>query len=136
MFLTKKFKILASGFLFVLLFSLALQSALPALALQNAINPWGSDSIKTNIQENVGLGDGDPRSMIASVLRIILGFLGLIAVVIILFAGFKWMTSGGNEENVTAAKKTLTAGIIGLIIIIAAFAIANFVLNSLINASK
>ena len=64
-------------------------------------------------------------------INIILGFLGIVAVVIILLGGFKWMTAGGNEDKVGEARKLITAGIIGLIIILASFAIASFVLTQL-----
>jgi len=81
------------------------------------------------------LGERDPRDIAASVIRVILGFLGIVAVIIILLGGFKWMTAGGNEDKVGEAKKLITAGIIGLVIILAAFAIATFVLNSLLSAT-
>jgi amino acid transporter len=64
-----------------------------------------------------------------------LGFLGIIAVVIILFGGFRWMTAAGNEDQVSTAKKMIGAGVIGLIIILMAFGIAQFVLNALYNAT-
>ena len=107
--------------------------SLPALA--DDLNPWGSDELKDNVQTTTGLGERDPRDIAASVIRVILGFLGIVAVIIILLGGFKWMTAGGNEDKVGEAKKLITAGIIGLVIIIAAFAIATFVLNSLISAT-
>jgi hypothetical protein len=49
--------------------------------------------------------------------------------------GFIWMTAGGNEEKVGKAKKMLVAGIIGLIIVVAAYAIARFAVGSIINAT-
>jgi hypothetical protein len=52
-----------------------------------------------------------------------------------LLGGFKWMTAGGNEDKVGEAKKLITAGIIGLVIILAAFAIATFVLSQLLSAT-
>lgn len=58
-----------------------------------------------------------------------LGFLGLVAVVIILIGGFQWMTAGGGEEKIKKAKGTLSAGIIGLVIIMAAWGIAQFVIS-------
>lgn len=106
--------------------------SLPALAAN--LDPWGGDTLKNNIKEETGLGERDPRDIAASVIRIILGFLGIIAVIIILLGGFKWMTAGGNEDKVGEAKKLITAGVVGLVIIIASFAIATFVLNSLIGA--
>jgi hypothetical protein len=111
--------------------------SLPAMAASsgNTLNPWGTDTLKNNIQSTTGLGERDPRDIIASVIKIILGFLGIVAVVIILLGGFKWMTAGGNEDKVGEAKKLIVAGVIGLVIILAAFAIATFVLDSLINAT-
>nr|NIS50742.1 hypothetical protein [Phycisphaerae bacterium] len=61
--------------------------------------------------------------------------LGIIAVVIILIGGFQWMTAGGNEENVDKAKKRIIQGVIGLAIILASWAIARFVLESLVTAT-
>jgi len=131
--LFKKAVVLAMA-LFVLTPVLAF--SLPVLAAtSDTLNPWGSDTLKDNIQTTTGLGARDPRDIAASVIRVILGFLGIVAVIIILLGGFKWMTAGGNEDKVGEAKKLITAGIIGLVIILAAFAIATFVLNSLLSAT-
>lgn len=77
----------------------------------------------------------DIRLIIADIINIFLGFLGILAVVLILYAGFKWMTAGGNEENAAAAKKIMTAAVIGLLIILSALAITIFVANQLIRAT-
>lgn len=82
-----------------------------------------------------GLGEADLIDTIASIIRIALGFLGVIAVVIILLGGFKWMTAGGNDDKVKEAKKLIFSGIIGLVIIISAYAIATFVIDSIIDAT-
>lgn len=78
-----------------------------------------------------GLGSADLPTTIASIIRTIMGFLGIIAVVIILFGGFKWMTAGGSEDKVKEAKKLIIQGVIGLVIVISAFAIASFVITRL-----
>ena len=115
---------------------LATQLTLPVLADSGyPVNPWGDEDKKNKIQEYTGLGERDPRGIAASVINIVLGFLGIIAVGLILYAGFKWMTAGGSEDKITEARKLLFAGVIGLIIILAAFAIANFVLTQLIRAT-
>jgi hypothetical protein len=85
---------------------------------------------------SAGLGASDPRDIATAIIRIILGFLGILAVVIILIGGFKWMTAAGNEEGVEEAKKILIAGVIGLAIVLAAWGIASFVLSSLITATN
>lgn len=82
-----------------------------------------------------GLGSTDIRITVARVINIVLGLLGIIALGLILYAGFTWMTSGGNEEKLTTAKKTLWASVIGLIIILSSFAISNFVLGELYRAT-
>ena len=115
---------------------LATQLTLPVLAASGyPVNPWGDEDKKNKIQEITGLDERDPRGIAASVINVALGFLGIIAVGLILYAGFKWMTAGGSEDKITEARKLLVAGVIGLIIILAAFAIANFVLTQLIRAT-
>jgi len=83
---------------------------------------------------NIGLPQSDPREIASNIIKIVLGFLGLLAVIIILIGGFRWMTAGGNEDSVADAKKILIAGVIGLVIILASWGIASFVLTSLLNA--
>lgn len=70
-------------------------------------------------------------SIIATVISAFLALLGIIFVVLILIAGYNWMTALGDEEKVTKAKNTLQRAIIGLIIIVAAYAITYFVFNKL-----
>lgn len=81
------------------------------------------------------LGGEDIRLIIAKIIRIALGLLGIIAVGIIMYAGFIWMTSGGSEEKIGTAKKTLINATIGLAIIMSAFTITQFILNALANAT-
>jgi Zn-dependent protease with chaperone function len=82
-----------------------------------------------------GLGTRDLRSGIMEVVNILMGFLGIIAIIIILIGGFKWMTAGGNDDKVAEARKLIVAGIIGLAIILASYAIAYFVVTSLMSAT-
>lgn len=84
----------------------------------------------------IGWGTQDLRTTIMLIINILMGFLGIIAVIIILYGGFKWMTAGGNEEQVGEAKKMIIAGIVGLAVIFAAYAIASFVIQQLANATK
>jgi hypothetical protein len=78
---------------------------------------------------NVGLGTQELRNVAVSVIQTLLGVLGVLSLVIVLIGGFRWMTSAGNEEGVGAAKKTIAAGVIGLVIIFFAYAIVTFVFN-------
>lgn len=87
------------------------------------------------VDETLELGNEDIRTTIASIINVLMGLLGIIAVVIILLGGFKWMTAGGSEDKVGEAKKLIMQGIIGLVIILAAWAIAKFVIDSLVSAT-
>jgi type IV secretory pathway VirB2 component (pilin) len=82
-----------------------------------------------------GLGSRTPETVTASILTWFLGILALIAVVLIIYGGFMWMTSAGNEEKVDKAKKLLIAATIGLGIILGAAGITNYVLANLVTAT-
>jgi hypothetical protein len=95
--------------------------------LAETIDPWGGQE---QAVKDTGLGQKDPREIAGGVIKVALGFLGIIAVVIILLGGFKWMTAMGNEDKASEARKLISAGVIGLVIILAAYGIATFVLSS------
>ena len=84
---------------------------------------------------NLALTNSDPRETAVRIIDTALGFLGLIAVVIVLYGGFMWMTAAGNEERISKAKQILTAGIIGLVIIAMAWAIASYVVGAIMEAT-
>lgn len=88
------------------------------------------------IQSTIKLGSGDIRQTAARIINVALGFLGIVAVVIVLLGGFKWMIAGGNEEKTTEAKKLIVSGIIGLAIILSAWAITSFVISRLVTATQ
>jgi amino acid transporter len=73
---------------------------------------------------------------IVKVIRYLLGFLAVIFMVLILYAGFRWMTSGGNEEAIESAKKTIGSAVIGLVIILFAYALTTFVFEVLLKQNS
>ena len=83
------------------------------------------------IQEPLGLPSTDIRTIIANIIRIALGLLGIVVLVLMIYAGFLWMTAGGNEEQIEKAKKILKNAVIGLAIILMAYAIVAFVIRML-----
>lgn len=106
----------------LLLIMLAVPQAL--LAEQDLSQTQGPD--KPNL---LGIGtDLTLEQAIVAVLNVILGLLGLISVIIIIFAGFKYMASGGDSEKAKSARKILTYALIGLIVIIFAMLISNYLL--------
>jgi hypothetical protein len=70
-------------------------------------------------------------NIVSVVIQAFLGLLGIIFLILMITAGFKWMTAAGNEEKIQESKETIFRAIIGLIIVVGAYAITYFVFNSL-----
>lgn len=102
-----------------------------------AVTPVLAQSLDTGLEYGTftGLGTKDLREGVMAIVNVLLGFLGIVAIIIILYGGFVWLTSAGNEDKVGQAKKIITAGIIGLVIIFISYAIATFVITELISAT-
>jgi hypothetical protein len=111
-----------------------LKLVLPLLAVFFlALPTLAQDDFGLNEAGDIGLGANDPQSIIVNLIKIALSFLSLLTVIIILWGGFKFMVSGGNEENMRAARKTIFGGIVGLIIILSALGIVNWLITTGIN---
>jgi cysteine-rich repeat protein len=87
-----------------------------------------------SVGEQSGLGNEDIRLVIARFIRIGLSFLGVIAVCVVLYGGFVWMTAGGDPEKVDRAKRILINGGIGLVIILMSWSITTFIMTSILGA--
>jgi amino acid transporter len=94
------------------------------------------DPLGLNYGEYTGLDDTDPRITVARLINTALSLLGIIAVSLIIYAGFMWMTAGGNEEKTKTARQILIAAVIGLIIILSAYTITRFTMESLYSATQ
>lgn len=70
--------------------------------------------------------------LIGSIVSVALSLIGFVFLVLALYAGFKWMTAQGEAKDVTKAKDTLVNATIGIILIVAAYAITNFVFTDII----
>lgn len=92
-----------------------------------------------NIGGITGLGQVDVSSdaglytKISAIINILLGFVGVVAVIYILYAGFRWITAGGNEEQISEARGNIRNAVIGLAVVFLAFVVTNFVITSLID---
>lgn len=100
-----------------------------------------SDDVRKrqNAQEDAlrgaaGFGSPSPNAaaeIVATVIQAFIGLLGVIFLVLIVYAGYNWMTANGDEGKVSKAKDTITRAIIGLIIVLAAYSITYFVFGNL-----
>ncbi len=101
----------------------------------HAAAPVTSYSIEP-IGGSIGLGNADLKTTVLNIIRLALGLMALVAVVLIIYGGFTWLTAAGNEENVEKAKRIISAAVIGLIIVLLAWAIVLFVANTTSNVTS
>ncbi|MDQ7815136.1 MAG: pilin [Patescibacteria group bacterium] len=110
----------------------ALLSALVVTLLPVEIRAQTSAAVE-NVQQvgdTAGLAGGsDLITIIGRIINIFLGFLGLIFLVLMLYAGYLWMTAAGDPEKVKKAQATIRNSIIGLVIIASAWAITAYILG-------
>ncbi|OGH88584.1 MAG: hypothetical protein A3J93_00585 [Candidatus Magasanikbacteria bacterium RIFOXYC2_FULL_42_28] len=108
----------------------------PSVALAQEFND--NNDMQENLEilgVKIGLGDANPMVIIARIIKIGLGFMGVILLLIILSAGFQFMTSGGDETKTAAAKKSFYSAIIGTIIILMSYSIVSLVINTVGDAT-
>lgn len=120
---------------FIIFFVLIFLSPNIILAADSGVDELTFGGQQDEVGQNLGLGDEDPRIIIAKIIRVFIGFLGIIAVGLIMYGGWLYMTSEGNEDQLSKAKDVIKNAFIGLVIILASFAIATFILNRLYQSS-
>lgn len=115
---------------------LALSLGTPSVAFAQGFVQRIQGGIGTAGQQAGFAAGGPPLPVIiGNVIGALLGIVGIALLIIMIYAGFLWMTAGGNTTQVEKARKWIFNAIIGMIIVAAAFAISNFVLTSLITAT-
>ena len=102
--------------------------ALPTVA-------FAQDSAET-VASAAGLGTQSVLTTIGTIISVILGFIGVVFLILLIYSGWVWMTAGGEEERIKKAKRTLINATIGIIITFSAYAIASFVLNAIGDATN
>ena len=95
---------------------------------------FGADYGQALIGDTAGLPKAELKSVIGNLIKVALSFLGVVALLIVMTGGFKYMISGGNEEKMKDARKFIVSGIVGITIILLSYAITNFVFESLTTA--
>lgn len=78
----------------------------------------------------------DPRVLLGKIIGAALGVVGSISLVIFLYGGFTWMTSGGKPERVQHGRDLIVWASIGLFVIFASFAMVKWVLEAIIESSR
>lgn len=119
--------------------SFLISMAFTALALTllnlgaNLVMAQGAIDITTDqpgIIAQLSGGQTGLRGIVLTIINFFLGFLGLLAVIMVIYGGFLYVSSAGNEENVNKAKKILLYAVMGVVIIIVSFALVNTLLGA------
>ena len=87
---------------------------------------------KTGVDSVNPGAETDLNGMISTILNVVFGVVGIVAVIMIIIGGVNYTTSQGDSQKIQKAKNTIMYGIIGLVVVLLAFAIVNFVLNGLL----
>jgi hypothetical protein len=82
---------------------------------------------------NIKTSNTDITTLVSRGISILLGFVGIIFMVLIIYGGILWMTAGGDENKVRDARKIMTNATIGLVAILAAYILTVFIVESIIN---
>ncbi|MFA6549838.1 MAG: hypothetical protein WCT36_00590 [Candidatus Gracilibacteria bacterium] len=109
----------------VMTVGLVLASHLP-IAFAQMLNPSDQPGV---VAGSTG-GTGDLRVLAIRIINYVLGFLGLIAVAMIIFGGITYVTAAGEQGKVDSAKKIIMYAVVGLIIVILSYAIVSTVLQA------
>ena len=70
------------------------------------------------------------REIVLTMINFFLTFLGIVAVIMIIYAGVIYTTSGGEDEKMQTAKKTIMYAAIGLVIVLLSYAIVNMIVGA------
>ena len=124
----KKLKVLAALLVIPVVAVSMLTTTIPVSAndaVRGGVTATGGDSNSDlNVQESV-----------KNIVNWLLFAVGVIAVIMLIWGGIKYATSAGDSNKVTSAKNTIMYAVIGLAVALLAFAIVNFVINSLESGS-
>jgi TRAP-type C4-dicarboxylate transport system permease small subunit len=96
-----------------------------------AADPYGLEATANAAKLNTGLASKKPAEIVGYIISVFLSLLGILFFILIVYGGYLWMTSYGNETKVTKAKELIINAAIGLVIIIAAYTISSFVITKL-----
>lgn len=76
------------------------------------------------------------EEIIPKIIKASLSIIGVLMVALLVYGGYLWMTAGGEEEKITKAKQIIRNAIIGIAIVLSAYAISVFVVNRLLYATR
>jgi hypothetical protein len=100
-----------------------------ALVLINALPMAAAAPIGSEDRPDIA-AEGSLRGVVLRIINYFLGFLGLLAVIMVIYGGVTYVTAAGNDEAIGNAKKIIMYALIGIIIILLSFAVVNTILGA------
>lgn len=122
----KKVKMIFAAIVLVILGIIAM----PPVGLAMAVNSQLCDDLTHGSHEYIIAGcdeDGDVGSVATTVIEVALGFIGVVAVGVVIYGGFLFLMSSGDAGKVKRGQDAIKYGLIGLVVSILAYAIVKFV---------
>ncbi|OGL74144.1 hypothetical protein A3F28_00230 [Candidatus Uhrbacteria bacterium RIFCSPHIGHO2_12_FULL_57_11] len=134
---------LAISLLFLVSLFGFLSAPLPASAAEEKVECEGKVGLELakcrleGVETEAGFGaEIDPVVIVGNAINVFLSILGVIFLVLTVYAGYLWMTARGDDQQVTKAKDILKAAVIGVAITLSAYAISSFVISRLVQTSE
>ena len=127
--ITNKVKTLAAGGLGVV--AMGLQAA-PTFAEGKVRCPDGTEKADLSSCPDLknSLNKNDLMTTLNTIINVVIGIIGFVAVMVIILGGVQYTTSAGDSGKVKKAKDTIMYGIIGLVVALMAYSIVNFILSN------
>jgi heme/copper-type cytochrome/quinol oxidase subunit 2 len=113
--------------------------ALPFGAVLRVPMASAAPDLTSNLEDvnaDADLGSEDLTATVGKLIAALLSVLGVIFLLLIIWAGFTWMTAQGDPKKVESAKNMLITSVVGLIILLSAYAISTFVIETLSSATS
>jgi len=125
----------------------AMMLSFSGLAVLSTASVYAADSAaKTAVCEGIAAtgadgcssstGDSTVKDLIKRVINIFSWIAGIVSVFMVIFGGFKYITSGGDSAGITSAKNTILYAIIGLVVVALAQVIVRFVIGTVVQSDN
>ena len=132
--MSTRLKQILSSLLIIPIMALGVSAALQI----NNVNVVRATEMTLNSGVSSSQGNDVPEDLAGDVFKnivnILLFIIGAVSVIMLIYGGIRYTTSGGNANSVTAAKNTIMYSIIGLVVAILAFAVVQFVVNQVMES--
>ena len=133
----KSIKIMLAGLMMIPMLALSVGLIAPMNVFAESKTACDPADLTAAGGANCGQGTGTETNLFGTdgvftiIINTALFIIGAISVMMLIYGGIRYTTSGGNEKSVTAAKNTILYAVVGIIIALLAYAIVNFVLTTL-----